>query len=147
MKFMSFLLMALLPLAALAGPAAAPLRDVSGMTEQQKIEALIVSIEQLPGAVFIRNGGEYDGIKAGSHMRLKWKSAGSRVKTAEDFILFCGSASSMTGKKYQVRFADGKTVDSEQYFHDQLHRLEAGKAIVKPAAKPGVKPVATAAHG
>jgi hypothetical protein len=147
MKFLSILLMALLlPLAALAAPAG-PLHDASGMTEPQKIEALIVSVEQLPGAVFIRNGGEYDGAKAGSHLRLKWKNSGKRVKTAEDFILFCASASSMSGKKYQIRFADGKTVDSEQYFHDQLHRLENGKAIVKPAVKPGVKPVATATHG
>jgi hypothetical protein len=126
MKFLlALLLFALLPLAATANA-----HDVSGMTEAKKIETLISSVELLPGAVFIRNGGEYDGKHAASHLRLKWKNSGKRVKTAEDFILFCASASSMSGKKYQIRFADGHAVDSEQFFHQQLRQIEAG---VKPA--------------
>src|SRR4249919_3516937 len=58
----------------------------SHMTEAAKIQALISSIEQLKGAVFIRNGTEYDGAKAAAHLRKKLDYAGSRVKTAEQFI-------------------------------------------------------------
>lgn len=117
---LALLLAVLLPLSATANTLP---------TEATKIEAMIGSVEQLPGAIFIRNGAEYSGVKAASHLRYKWKSAGNRVKTAEDFILFCASASSMTGKKYRIRFNDGQSIDAEQYFHAQLKRLNAGQPV------------------
>jgi Family of unknown function (DUF5329) len=124
MKFLMALLLSLLLPAAVAA---------AGMTEAQKIEAMIVSVEKLPGAVFIRNGTDYDAIKAAGHLRMKWKKAGKRVRTAEDFIKYCGSVSSMSGEKYQIRFADGRTVYSGDYFHEQLRRIEASQA---PAIEP-----------
>ena len=58
----------LIVLAMLASQAqAAPL------SEPQKIEALITSVEQLKGAVFIRNGSEYSGAQAAHHLRMKWE--------------------------------------------------------------------------
>ena len=103
------------------------------MTESMKIEALISGIEHLPNAVFIRNGSEYDGKKAADHLRKKWKYAGKRITTAEQFIDNLATASSFSGKKYHIRFADGRMVDSEVYFHEQLRLLESrGKpAVVK----------------
>lgn len=139
MKILLALLLAvLLPLSATAK---------TPPTEAAKIEAMIASVEQLPGAVFIRNGAEYNGSKAATHLRYKWKSAGSHVKTAEDFILFCASASSMTGKKYQIRFSDGQALDSEQYFHAQLKRLNAGLPVsLKPPVISKAAATAVAAH-
>lgn len=116
------LLWLLLPMAA----------GAQGMTESAKIEALIVSVEHLPGAVFIRNGSEYSGEKAAEHLRAKWKYAGKRVKTADDFIRCCASASSMSGRRYQIRFGDGRTVYSEEFFRQQLRRIEAAPAAAKP---------------
>jgi len=107
----------LLGLTAFAAMAKAPLN------EPQKIEALISSIENLKGAVFIRNGSEYSAKQAAAHVRMKWDSAGSKVKTADDFITYCASESSFSGKKYQIRFADGKTVYSEDYLREQLNRI------------------------
>lgn len=95
------------------------------LTEAQKIEALIASVEQLRGAVFIRNGTEHDAAKAAGHLRRKLDYAGKRVKTAEQFIKYLATGSSMTGKPYRIRFADGQSVDSAVYFHEQLRRLEA----------------------
>ena len=106
---------------------------VPHMTEAAKIQALISSVEHLPGAVFIRNGSEYDGAKAAAHLRDKLDYAGARIKTAEQFIDKLASASSMTGKPYKIRFADGHTVDSAVYFHEQLRKLEAPP--VRAAAK------------
>jgi hypothetical protein len=106
---------------------------VPHMTEAAKIQALIGSIEHLPGAVFIRNGSEYDGAKAAAHLRDKLDYAGSKIKTAEQFIDKLASSSSMTGKPYKIRFADGHTVDSSVYFHEQLRKLEAPP--VRAAAK------------
>src|SRR4249919_774641 len=93
------------------------------LSETQKIESLITSIETLKGAVFIRNGSEYSAEQAAHHLRMKWDKAGSRVKTAEDFIDKCASESSMSGQKYQIRFANGKTVDSGDYFREELKKI------------------------
>jgi Fe-S oxidoreductase len=122
MKYLLALMLALLlPLTAVA-------QLEKPMTETAKIEALIASVQHLPGAVFIRNGSEHDAVRAADHLRLKWKNVGKRVKTAEDFIRLCATGSSMSGKKYQIRFADGRTVDSAQYLHEQLRRIETGTA-------------------
>ncbi|HEY2345549.1 MAG TPA: DUF5329 domain-containing protein [Xanthomonadaceae bacterium] len=98
------------------------------MTEEQKIEAMIHSVEVLPGAQFIRNGSAYDGKAAADHLRSKRQYAGSRIKTAQDFIEGIASHSSMSGQPYQVRFADGKTENAGVYFHDELRHLETPDA-------------------
>jgi hypothetical protein len=94
--------------------------------EAAKIRYLIESVETLQGATFIRNGDEYDAKKAADHLRLKLKRAGERVKTAEDFIRFCGSKSSVSGKAYRIRFSDGTTLDTETFFRKRLKAFGAG---------------------
>ncbi|MES1195843.1 MAG: DUF5329 domain-containing protein [Steroidobacter sp.] len=94
--------------------------DDTSSLESRKINYLISSIESLPNAQFVRNGTAYDAKAAADHLRLKWKNAGSKVSTADDFIRLCGSVSSMTGKPYLIRFADGKTVTSQSFLRDQL---------------------------
>jgi hypothetical protein len=89
-------------------------------TEAAKISYLIAAVESLPNAQFIRNGTAYDAKAAADHLRLKWKNAGSRVSTAEDFIRLCGSTSSLSGKPYQIRFNDGRTVTSAAYLREKL---------------------------
>ncbi|MFA6412240.1 MAG: DUF5329 family protein [Syntrophales bacterium] len=88
--------------------------------EAAKIKYLIASVETLEGAKFIRNGREYDARPAANHLRLKLKNAGNHVKTAEDFIKYCGSKSSMTGEPYLIRFTDGITVKAEAFFRKKL---------------------------
>lgn len=89
----------------------------------REVDALIADVAGLKGAVFIRNGSEYDAAKAAEHLRLKRSRAGDRVKTAEDFIRYCATASSMSGKKYRLRFADGREVDVAAYLHARLQAL------------------------
>ena len=93
--------------------------------ERQKIAYLIDSVAPLQGATFIRNGTEYDAARATDHMRLKLRFAGSRVKTAEDFITYCGTGSSVSGTRYTIRFRDGHIVDSAMFLHDRLAAYEA----------------------
>ncbi len=96
------------------------------LSEPVKIEALIISVEQLPGAVFIRNGSEYSADKAADHLRMKLRYAGKRIKTADDFITNLATGSSMSGQPYHIRFADGHTVESAVYFREQLKWIETG---------------------
>lgn len=88
--------------------------------EQQKITYLIASVATLKDASFIRNGASYDAEQAASHMRLKLRMGGDRVKTAEDFIVYCATESSVTGSKYMIRFADGRTIDSATFLRGKL---------------------------
>ena len=81
----------------------------------------------MPGAVFIRNGTEYKAPDAQNHLRQKLNYAGDRVKTAEEFIRYCASESSMSHKPYQIRFSDGRTVETKTYFTEQLREFDASK--------------------
>jgi hypothetical protein len=97
------------------------------LTESEKIEALIRFVGELRDAKFVRNGSEYDAAAAADHLRLKLRKAGSRVKTADDFIRYCGSRSSMTGVPYQICWADGRVMTSEAFLRARLAELEAKK--------------------
>ncbi len=88
--------------------------------ENRKIEFLIASIETLRDAKFVRNGTEYDAKTAAHHLRLKLKNAGSRVKSADDFIRYCASVSSVSGVPYQIRYADGRVITSEAFLRQKL---------------------------
>ena len=88
--------------------------------EKKKIEFLISSVENMKGAIFIRNGSEHDGKAAAEHLRMKLKNAGGYVQTADDFIRLCASQSYITGKPYMIRLSNGKTIKSEEYFREKL---------------------------
>ena len=67
--------------------------------EAEKMEALIPSVEQLGDEKFLRNGTQY----------------GNRVASAEDFIRVVASRSSVSGKPYEIVFADGRRSTSEAF--------------------------------
>lgn len=96
-------------------------------TEAQKIEALIQAVADLQDAVFIRNGTEHTPKAAADHLRLKWKNAGRRVKTAPEFIQYCATGSSLSGKPYEIRFKDGRTALSRDWLWTELKRMEAAR--------------------
>jgi len=110
MAFWMLCVSALISAPALAQPSA----------EQARIEYLIESVAALNGARFIRNGAEFNSREAADHLRVKLRNAGSRVRTAEDFILYCATGSSMSGEKYRIRFADGRTVDTANFLRGKL---------------------------
>jgi len=97
------------------------------LTEAQKIEALIRAVADLQAAVFIRNGTEHTPKEAADHLRLKWRNAGRRVKTAPEFIQHCASGSSLSGKPYEIRLKDGRTVLARDWLWTELKRMQAGR--------------------
>jgi len=100
--------------------------------EQHKIQYLISAIANLKDARFLRNGNEYDAQRAADHLRLKLRYAGDRVKTAEDFIIYCATGSSMSGEKYQIKFGDGRLVDSATFLRDKLAVYPAAQSVPHP---------------
>lgn len=107
------LLLIALPLAAAKRPAA----------EQEKIDWLLSEIE-CSDATFLRNGAEYDGRKAASHLKMKLFWAGKRVQTARDFILGVCSRSEASGRPYEIRFKDSTQRPLENWLSERLDAFE-----------------------
>ncbi len=92
--------------------------------QDARIDHLISHVESLEGAVFIRNGAEYDTKAAGGHLRMKLGKAGDKVKTAEDFIDGIAAKSSTSGKPYQIRKPDGTVVETKPYLYSKLKEYD-----------------------
>ena len=92
--------------------------------EQTRIERLIRFVESQKGMKFIRNGTEYECADAAKFLRGKLESMGKEVTTARDFIERIASKSSMSGKPYEVKFTDGRTMLASQFLGDELKRIE-----------------------
>lgn len=94
------------------------------LTEEEKINKLIDYVRNLKGAVFIRNGSEYTPAQAADHLAMKRKKGGNKIKTAVQFIVYCASKSSVSGKDYMVKMADGKMVKTLDLLVEELKRIE-----------------------
>jgi len=119
-------LVALVSALALAssGPALAAAEAVE--SEERTIEALIDSVARLTDATFLRNGEAYPAASAARFLREKWRSRRSEVRTAEEFIERVASFSSTSGRRYLIRFADGREIPSAEYLRAELARLRSG---------------------
>ena len=82
-----------LPLAALATP---------GPAAQDEIDHLLSYVAS-SSCTFVRNGTEYPAAKARDHLETKYRFVGGRITTAEDFIKYLATGSSVSGAPYHVR--------------------------------------------
>jgi hypothetical protein len=92
--------------------------------EQRRIDHLLHVVGSLGTAKFIRNGTEYDAKTAETHLRQKLDYAGEKLKTAEQFIEYCGARSSMSGKSYQIRFPDDKAMEAGPFLRAKLAEFD-----------------------
>jgi hypothetical protein len=97
-------------------------------TQAQRIDYLIAAIESMGTAQFIRNGTAYDAKAAADHLRLKRRMAGSSCKSAEDFIRYCASQSSISGKAYEIRLLDGTVVTAAVFLQGKLAEFDRSHA-------------------
>ena len=95
--------------------------------EQARIDFLLHRVETSIGLTFLRNGAEHDAHAAAAHLREKLGYAGGRVATAEDFIKYCASESSLTHQKYKVRLADKSILDAADYFRAELRKFDESR--------------------
>ena len=133
-------LVALLALAAIgllawlvfgARPAVAAKRPEA---EQAKIDFLLSEIESAD-ATFVRNGSEFDGRKAASHLRTKLFFAGKRVQTAHDFVTGVASHSEESGKPYEIRPRAGAARPLADWLLERLRRLEERPTVSATPAR------------
>lgn len=100
--------------------------------ELSKIEFLLAAVEQNPHG-FIRNGTQYDGAEAAAHLRMKlkraqnWWFAPPKEKwSVELFIDKVASGSSISGKPYLVKDAQGQVHPSGEWLRQRLAEYEQG---------------------
>jgi hypothetical protein len=92
------------------------------MTEQEKIDALLHDIEVHNDLRFLRLGSIHSSTEAAQMLRIKLRFAGSRVKTANQFIDRIASATE-SGSTYYVIYPDGRKVASRDFLRGELKRI------------------------
>ena len=86
-----------------------------------EIKHLMAYIEKT-NCTFIRNGKEYNGEEALAHIQNKYAYGKRWVKSAEDFITYAVTKSSMTGQPYKVR-CDGQEILSAEWLTKELNKF------------------------
>lgn len=91
---------------------------------QAEVAWLLTFVEQ-SGCAFNRNGTWYDSKRAREHLRTKYEAllARHQVETADDFITRGASASSFSGKAYQVRCGTDPVQGSREWLRDALRKF------------------------
>lgn len=97
--------MMLMAQAAIAGPA-------------DEIQHLLEFVEA-SGCEFSRNGSSHDAQEARAHIERKYNYVKSRVSSAEDFIRYAATRSSLSGKLYMVD-CDGLSQPSAEWLSREL---------------------------
>ena len=70
---------------------------------------------------FVRNGSEYPAQKASDHLAGKYRWVGNRISTAEEFIKYLATQSSMSGEPYHVKCGTTDAL-SGAWLTDELKR-------------------------
>ncbi|MEJ2181474.1 MAG: DUF5329 domain-containing protein [Gammaproteobacteria bacterium] len=86
--------------------------------KEAEIQHLLSYVENSQ-CLFIRNGSKHKGPDAKAHIVKKYNYFKSRIDSAEDFIEYSATKSTMSGKKYKVR-CDGKEYLTAQWLNDEL---------------------------
>ncbi len=93
----------------------------AGTTEE--IASLLHFIEQSE-CTFIRNGNQHGSLKARQHIETKYNYYKKRITTAEDFIRYSATGSSMTGKPYRVN-CNGVSMNTSDWLNAELDKMRA----------------------
>jgi len=91
----------------------------AGTTEE--ITSLLHFIEQSE-CTFIRNGKQYDSVKSRQHIEIKYNYYKKKISTAEEFIQYSATGSSITGKPYKV-LCNGVSMNSSDWLNAELDKM------------------------
>jgi hypothetical protein len=118
-------------LAALAATLVFALAGVASAETSAKREIdHLLNFVATSSCTFVRNGTEYPPDKARDHLASKYQFAGGKITTAEEFIKYLATESSMSGELYHVKC--GKTdALSGVWLTDELTRFRKASAGVQ----------------
>lgn len=92
---------------------------------QGSVDAEIAHLLKFIGTsqcVFLRNGDEHSPADARDHISMKYSHVRKRIESAEDFIKYTATKSSLSGKLYLVRCAGVETATGD-WLRDELRRI------------------------
>jgi len=69
-----------------------------------------------------RNGTVHDGPEARDHMNRKFQYYRKKAKTAEDFIKYSATRSTVSGREYKIRCPGASVISSREWLLDELLR-------------------------
>ena len=81
---------------------------------------------------FVRNGDEFPATKARDHLATKYRFVGGRISTAEEFIQYLATGSSVSGEPYHVRCGNVDAL-SGPWLTAELHRYREAAHLQKVA--------------
>lgn len=82
--------------------------------------AYLLSTVKNSDCTFERNGKEYSGSGALEHIQKKLDYFQSKISSAEDFILYSASKSTMSGKAYWISCPSNERIKSQDWLLKQL---------------------------
>jgi len=126
-------LIALLAVFLACAATAATVPPAAPLTDAQKIDALIRTVEARKDLQFIRLGSVHSSSEAANMLRVKLSFAGDRVKTVEEFIEHVGTQT-LSGSPYFVVYPDGRQVPSAEFLRQELKRIERSPPSAAPTA-------------
>src|SRR5678816_1859779 len=120
-------------LAALAATLVFALAGVASAETSAKREIdHLLNFVATSSCTFVRNGTEYPPDKARDHLASKYQFAGSRITTAEEFIKYLATESSMSGELYHVKCGKTEAL-SGVWLTNELNRYRKDSARVQAA--------------
>lgn len=99
---------------------------------EDEVAHLLNYIEQ-SDCTFIRNGTSYSSAEARAHIGRKYDHIKSRISSAEQFITYGASRSSITGRAYTVDCA-GASMESGRWLGEELERYRRAAAHASPGS-------------
>ena len=90
----------------------------------QEIAHLLDFVEKTE-CIYQRNGSDHNGKKARTHIQKKYDYYRDKIKTAEDFIAYSATKSTMSGKKYTISCVGKKIQFSGDWLNAELKRYRA----------------------
>lgn len=93
-------------------------------SSQDEIDHLLGFVGET-SCTYERNGTMHKGSEAVKHIKRKYNYFSDDIKTAEDFIKYSATKSTMSSKYYQVHCPDQPTIKSKDWLLSELKRYRA----------------------
>ncbi len=88
---------------------------------QQEINHLLAFVANTT-CQYERNGSVYDGVRAEQHIKRKYEYFKEKINSAEDFIKYSATKSTMSGKRYKIHCENIATQNSSDWLLNELKK-------------------------
>ena len=88
---------------------------------QQEIDHLLEFVASTT-CQYERNGNVYDGARAVKHINRKYEYFKDEINSAEDFIKYSATKSTMSGKHYKIHCSNVPVQNSSDWLLDELQK-------------------------